>query len=133
MSNDPKIPVLYVGNADPGVNNKQIGLGSGRAPLVLGGEAQLLTQDEYDTYPSKLGVVFQKEGSDVNELTAPEIKEELEQLGVDFKPSDKKDALVDKLVEARSAALAQASTPPATDAGSQLGIGDNQAINPPSL
>ena len=133
MSTEPNIPVIFVGNADANSRNESIGLGSGRAPLVLGGEAQLLTQVEYDSFPSRLGVVLQKEGSDVADLNVKEIREELDALGIEYRPNDKKDDLASKLTEARTSQVAFSSAPPETGSGSQLGIGDNPSINPPSL
>ena len=133
MSNAPSIPTLFVGNADLNTNNEQITLDGGRDPLVLGGPARLLTREEFDEFPSRLGVVLEREGSEPSEMTVKALKEELDHSGVSYKGNAKQEELAAQVVELRAAAVANAAAAPTSDAGSQLSAGDNPSVTPPSL
>lgn len=130
-NNDPSIPTLFVANANPATNNERIRLGEGREDLELGGPAQLLTQEEFDSFPSRLQVVLEREGSEPEDMQVKELKAELDAAGVSYRGNASQKDLAAQVTELRAAQAAQ-TIGPESSGGSQLTPGDNPAVAPVS-
>jgi hypothetical protein len=85
--------VRYVDNSD-GSSTGAVNLGGDRPPLVLGGVEGEVTSEEFALLVTK-GLVLEVVGKGFDDLTVAELKARLDEYGVEYENSAKKDELVE--------------------------------------